>query len=364
MAIGLALQQMQLGPGDEILLPAYHSRSMVEPVVCFGATPVFYRIRTTTAVDLEDVSARITPRTRVLVVVNYFGFPQDLLALRAFCDAHRLLMLEDCAHACFGAHAGRPLGSFGDYAIASTMKFLPVYDGGCLVSSRNRLDHLKLVSAGPKFELKTAFSTLEKAFAYGRMKPLAAVLSLPMRLKDSLWGLLKSRSTETVVPVGPRASDGGFGFETQWLDKKASLVSRLLLGTLSMSRVAEARRRNYRRLQAAFSDLPGCVPLYPLLPEAVCPWVFPLLIADPDTHFPLLKHAGVPVIRFAEFLWDDVDASVCAVSVDLSRRVMQFPCHQELREAEIVWMIERVRTILATPPASVRPASTRLAADA
>lgn len=357
MAIGLALQQMRVGAGDQILLPAYHSRSMVEPVVSFSATPVFYRIKNDTSVDLADVAARITPRTKALVVVNYFGFPQDLVALRTFCDAHRLLMLEDCAHASLGAHAGRPLGSFGDYAIASTMKFLPVYDGGCLVSSCNRLDRVKLISAGPKFELKTAFNTLEKAFAYGRMKPLAAVLSLPMHLKNSLWGLLKSRSTVTTGPVGPRASDGGFGFEPQWLDKRASLMSRLLLASVSLPRVAAARRRNYRRLQAALADLPGCMPLYPALPEAVVPWVFPLLIDDPETFFPMLKHAGVPVIRFAEFLWDGVDASVCPVSADLSRRVMQFPCHQELHETEIDWMIERVRTILQGPPSSPVPAS-------
>lgn len=359
MAIGLALQQMQVAAFDEILLPAYHSRSMVEPVIWFGAMPVFYRIKADTAVDLNDVAARITPRTKVLVVVNYFGFPQDLVALRAFCDAHHLLMLEDCAHASIGAHAGKPLGSFGDYAIASTMKFLPVYDGGCLVSSRNRLDHVKLVSAGLKFEVKTAFNTLEKAFAYGRMKPLAALLSIPMHLKNALWGLLKSRSAVDAGPVGPRASDGGFGFEAQWLDKKASVTSRLLLATVSMPRVAEARRRNYLRLQAALADLPGCAPLYPVLPEAVFPWVFPMLVDDPDTCFPILKHAGVPVIRFAEFLWDGLDESVCPVSVDLSRRVMQFPCHQELRETEIDWMIERIRTILLATPVSMAMRSTK-----
>ena len=79
----------------------------------------------------------------------------------------------------------------------------------------------------------------------------------------------------------------------------------------------------------------------------------------------MLKHAAVPVIRFAEFLWDGVDASVCPVSVDLSRRVVQFPCHLELRKTEIAWMTERVRTILQTPlPTSVQVTSTPLQANA
>ena len=55
---------------------------------------------------------------------------------------------------------------------------------------------------------------------------------------------------------------------------------------------------------------------------------------------------GAPVIRFGEFLWPGVDASVCANSVDLSRRVLQLPCHQEMREREMAWMIDKVRSVV------------------
>lgn len=358
MAIGLALQQMKIIAGDEVLLPAYHSRSMVEPVIAMGALPVFYRIQANTRVDFDDVLAKISARTKVLVAVNYFGFPQDLLRVREFCDHHRLLMLEDCAHAFLGEHAGKVLGSFGDYAIASTMKFFPVYDGGCLVSGKNRLDCIAQTSAGLRFEAKTALNTLEKAFAYRRMRPLATLLSVPMRLKNRLWGLLKSRNAEQPAAIGPRASDGAFGFEASWLDKRASLASRLLLKSVSIERVANGRRRRYLQLQAAFADLPGCVPLYSFLPEEVYPWVFPLKVDDTVAVFPKLKHAGVPVVRFAEFLWDGVDASVCAVSDVLSRSVMQFPCHQELRDDEFDWMVATVRRILLAHAESANPVLT------
>jgi hypothetical protein len=52
---------------------------------------------------------------------------------------------------------------------------------------------------------------------------------------------------------------------------------------------------------------------------------------------------GVPIIRFGEFLWPGVDASVCAASVDLSRRIMSFSCHQELKEGEVDWMISKIK---------------------
>lgn len=360
IAIGLALQQMQVGVGDEVLIPAYHSRSMVEPVIWAGAQPVFFKVHHDTSLDLDDVLAKLTSRSKTIMVPNYFGFAQDLVGIRAFCDRHGLMMLEDCAHAFFGEHAGRPLGGFGDYAIASTMKFFPVYDGGCLVSARNELRAIALQSAGANFEIKTAFNTLERAFAYGRMQPLERLMALPIALKDLLWGMLKKQTQRRAngfdsddragrlpdtTALGPKASDGAFGFETAWLDKRASLVSRLMVRHVSHERIAVKRRANYLALHEQLHDLPGCRPLYCGLAEGTVPWLFPLLADDPATIFPLLKNAGVPVVRFAEFLWDGVDERVCAISVDLSRQVLQLPVHQELRPAERDWMIRTVRSI-------------------
>lgn len=355
VAIALALREMRVTSGDQVLVPAYHSKSMIEPVVWIGAEPVFYRVSMETTVDLADIAARITPRTRVLMVTNYFGFPQDLITIRTFCDANGIRMLEDCAHGFFGEHAGQPLGSFGDYAIASSMKFFPVYDGGCLISSRHDLGALRLVSAGWKFELKTAINTLEKSFEYQRMPPLRWLLSIPMGLKNLVWGILKRGKVVDVGAIGPESSHGAFGFEEKWLDKRASLMSRLIMRTASVRRIAHARRANYLNLQASLGGLPGCRALYPDLPAGVVPWVFPLLTDAPAEVFPALRNAGVPVVRFAEFLWDGVDENVCANSVALSRRVLQFPCHQELRQAEIDWMVATARRLfLAAAGAKVR----------
>ena len=128
VAIALALRHLGIRPGEQVLLPAYHCTAMVEPVQWASAAPVFYRIHPDTSVDLEHLQRLLTPLTRAVIVVHYFGFPQQLSSLRAFCDTHRLALIEDCAHAFFGEEAGRPLGSCGDYAIASAMKFFPIYE--------------------------------------------------------------------------------------------------------------------------------------------------------------------------------------------------------------------------------------------
>ena len=162
-----------------------------------------------------------------------------------------------------------------------------------------------------------------------------------MAAKNALWGVIKARHGAAPA-LAPGSSDGGFGFDPAWLTKRSSLYSRTMLRLVSRRRMGELRRRNYRRLFDALGKLPGCRPLFPTLPDGVYPWVFPLLCDEPQALFRHLKMAGVPVIRFGEYLWPGVDATVCANSVDLSRRVLQFPCHQELRDDELDWMIREV----------------------
>ncbi len=345
VAIALALLQMNIGKGDKVLLPAYHCSSMVEPIIWAGAEPVFYKIHADTSVDMEDIKNRLDGSTKLLLVTNYFGFPQKLSQIRSFCDAHHILLLEDCAHSFFGECDGKPLGTFGDYAVASAMKFFPIYDGGYLVSTRHRIAGLSLESAGPGFEIKAALNTLEKSFAYGRLGFLKKMTSVPIWFKNFIWETIKRRTLPEKVSFGPDASEGGFGFEAKWLEKKATFFSKYLIKQVCKTRIAVNRRRNYIALQTALEGLPGCHPLFPELPAGVYPYVFPLVTDEPEIHFSFLKKAGVPVIRFGEFLWQSGEASVCQVSADLSRRVLQFPCHQELKEAELEWMI---KTISAT----------------
>jgi hypothetical protein len=94
---------------------------------------------------------------------------------------------------------------------------------------------------------------------------------------------------------------------------------------------------------AQLGDLPGCRPLFGALPEGVVPQVFPLVFDAPERAFAPLKRAGVPIIRFGEYLWKGMDPGTCPASLELSRRVFQFPCHQELEDAELDWMIAEVR---------------------
>lgn len=347
MAIALALRQMGVGPGQEVLLPAYHCVSMVAPVAWLGAGCCFYRIRPDTSVDFDDLARRLTGRTRILVAVHCFGFPQDGLALRRFCDEHGLLLLEDCAHAFFGASGGQPLGSHGDYAIASLLKFFPMLDGGCLVSSRHSLRAISLATGGLAFQSRAIFDSVERALRYQRFFGARSLLGLPFYLKKRLRSVLSSDALVS-NPSSPAATHGGFGFDPAWLERRMSWCSRLVLRYSSMQRNVERRRAHYLRLLEAFSDLRECRPLHPALPPGVVPYVFPLLVDRPDPGFWDLRKQALPVLRW-EFLWPGMDVSAYPISARYARQLFQIPCHQELTPEELNRMVDHIRARLHNP---------------
>lgn len=345
VAIALALCELGVGAGDVVLLPSYHSPSMVPPVTWRGAEPAFYRVDRQARADLDDIAARIDGRTRVVVMTHFFGFPQPAAALRALCDRHGVALLEDCAHAFMGSHEGRPLGAWGDYAAASIMKFLPLYDGGALVSARHPLEGVALRPAGAAFEIKTALNTLERSFAYGRLRALHAGLWLPLRARDLVWGAVKNARRRTGAPaaLAPSSSDSGYDFDPAWVDKRMSLGARLVLARTSPRRIAARRRAHYLRLAEAVAGLPGVYPLHAGLGPAVCPWLFPLVAQDPDGLARRLLEAGVPLTRFGSAPPPEQDDGAGKDAAWLARHVLGLPCHQELAEDEVAWLADTLR---------------------
>ncbi|WP_298158060.1 DegT/DnrJ/EryC1/StrS family aminotransferase [Ferrovum sp.] len=355
LAIALALRHIGLSGRHEVLVPAYHCGAMIEPILAEGGLPVFYRIHADTTVDLEDMARRLTPATRVVLVPHFFGFLQPLKAVRAWCDAHDLILIEDCAHAFFGETEGCPVGTQGDYAIGSNWKFFPLNEGGCLVSFRHPLNTIETRAPSLSEELKAVVNTLEYASRYGRLGSFNPWLKKAFRFKDAVVRGLRSGSS---VPSPERAEDPPrpedfvpapfhSGFDPDRTTISGSRWARWVTEKSALSFIAEKRRENYQTLLEATLPLPGCRPLFPHLPAGVVPHVFPLVMDQPMAVFGKLKFAGVPVIRFGEFLWDGMDKGTCPVSEDYSRRIFQFPCHQSLKKHELDWMIQVLSATLA-----------------
>ncbi len=353
-AIALALEQSGITQGDEVLIPAYHCESMVSPVKWRGASPVFYRINMDTKINIDDIKLKLSANTRAVIVTHYFGFIQDMPPIAELCEQRGLILIEDCAHALFGFKDGKSVGRWGDYAIASSMKFFPVYDGGILSSFKQAVDPKKLQSPSFLFQIKSSLNVIQVAIGYKRLGLPGAVLKYLTAIAESIWRLVKKASGREQRGInGPTSSKGGYGVDVEWIHSKASWFSKLLIKHQHIDRIASERRKNYLRLYEALHDLPHSHPLFDQLPEGIVPLVFPLYVENPRQYFDSLKRGGVPIWRFGEFLDETITDELCSNSVDLSAHVFQFPCHQELTENEIDWMIKQITELFNAQPERV-----------
>jgi perosamine synthetase len=119
-ALALALRLAGVRAHDEVLTLAFNCMSSNSAIAMIGAIPAWVDIDPETAsVDIADVRACITPRTRAVVIYHVAGYVADLAAVRALCDEAKLPLIEDANNALGAEWKGRSVGSFGDYAVFS-----------------------------------------------------------------------------------------------------------------------------------------------------------------------------------------------------------------------------------------------------
>jgi 8-amino-3,8-dideoxy-alpha-D-manno-octulosonate transaminase len=214
-ALSTALAALEVGPGDEVILPAWTWYSCYNAIVLAGALPVFAEIDESFNLDPADLEAKITPQTKVIMAVHLQGNPCDMSRILAVARKHRLRVLEDCAQSMGGCYHGRPVGSIGDIGIYSMQiyKTITAGEGGAVVTSDPVL-----------FERATRFHDL------GLLRP-----------PHEQWA--------------GHARLGGFAGSQFRVNEFTGGV--LLAQLRKLDRIVAAVRTNARRVYAGLRDLPG-----------------------------------------------------------------------------------------------------------
>lgn len=136
-ALVTALNQLDIGAGDEVIVTPYTWISSIQAVLLNGAMPVFVDIDPETyQIDPRKIESKITPRTRALMPVHILGMPSDMDAIMKIAKKHNLLVVEDACQAWLAEINHRKVGTFGDAGCFSfqNSKHLAMGEGGAIVS--------------------------------------------------------------------------------------------------------------------------------------------------------------------------------------------------------------------------------------
>jgi len=140
-ALYTAMAGLEIGPGDEVILPAWTWYADYDAVVLCGALPVFVEIDESLAMDPKEIEAKITPRTKAIVPSHLQGGVADMDPILEIARKHKLRVVEDCAQCCGGRYKGKYVGSIGDMGINSFQlsKTITSGEGGAVTSNDAKL---------------------------------------------------------------------------------------------------------------------------------------------------------------------------------------------------------------------------------
>lgn len=138
-ALTIALASAGVGAGDEVILPTFTFVASFESILALGAIPILVDVDDTLTLNPEAVEKAITTNTKVVMPVHICGSMANLSALKAICDKHKLLLLEDACQAIGGSYHGKPLGSYGDLGCFSFdyVKTITCGEGGAIITNNS-----------------------------------------------------------------------------------------------------------------------------------------------------------------------------------------------------------------------------------
>lgn len=180
-ALHLCIRALEIGEGDEVIVPSFAFIAVANAVRYERATPVFADIEPETLnLNPRSVEAIITPRTKAIIVVHTFGCPADLAAILEIARHHRLHVIEDGCEAIGAEYQGKKVGSFGDVGVFGFYpnKQITTGEGGAIVTKNTAIaDYVRKLRNQGRDQTKGWFQHGELGYNY-RISELNCALGI------------------------------------------------------------------------------------------------------------------------------------------------------------------------------------------
>jgi len=251
-ALKYGLKNLGFKKGDRILVPDYVCAAVLHPIKELFLEVVYYPINDSFEPEWESLEGLVKNNTcRAIIMVHYFGQPQNIARFKDFCSLHNMLLLEDNAHGCGGYLNGKLLGTFGDIGICSPRKFIGTPSGGVLYNNDSKtLDIMTELKSFPVWQLKIIIKIV-----INFIRPVKRIIQS--------W-IAKSKNW----------SDPFLYKESIKPDYKIDFVSRWLIESTNWPELAKRRRDNWMAWEMYIENT-DLIPIFDTVYSESCPWVMP-----------------------------------------------------------------------------------------
>jgi len=339
-ALAAGIRSLGVKEGDSVLLPAYTCGVEIDPFLHLGIQPRFYRIGADLRTDVEDLAKRLTGEVKAVLVTHFLGFPQPIEEIRGLCDEKKVFLLEDCAHALLSSHKGRDVGTFGDIAIFSLLKTLPVPNGGILVINNESVSckcGQRMPSRfGALFYLSDLWRQKTNSEGYAAVLFEKLASAVMWRGMSAVKLGIAAFRTVTGKMGSALVRPDSFTFSSEVMNWGISPASITLINNTDLHLVKETRRQNFshllERLMSSECRKAFDFPVHSL-PDGVCPLFFPLFVEGKGAreHFyRSLKKSGIVSHPWWDIFHPVVPWDEFPEAVYLKKTLFGIPIHQDI----------------------------------
>lgn len=299
-------------PGGTFLLPSYLCETILPPFKESGLNFKFYRVKENLDIDLDDLHARIKGNVRGVFFIHYFGFPQPLEVINYLQEliAREMCVIEDITQSQLTRYKNKFPGYWGSFSVSSFRKFIPIPDGGLLIS-RKKLPPPENLPGG-----YDSFSSLR----------LAAMILKDLYIRKHLQ--IKKQFLQMFLEAEKY-------YDSQARPKLMSSLSLNLLHKINWERIIIKRRANFNTLLEHTRNSPHFSPLFDSLPGGVCPLGFPVVVSRSRNHLKkyLIAHNIYPPVHW------ELPRCIPPVFTDsykLSSKILTIPCDQRYSREDML----------------------------
>ncbi|MEM9601281.1 MAG: DegT/DnrJ/EryC1/StrS family aminotransferase [Pseudomonadota bacterium] len=329
-AVARLIEVLALKPDDRVLLPVLQFERQFDALIARSCERAIYAVDAQMQVDLADFEAKLIRGAQAAVVSHYFGLPQRAMrAIAALCQRHGAALIEDCTQSMFSSVDGVPTGQFGDYALFSPHRVLPVLEGGLLVS-RTELP-VDTETREPSL-LPTLAHYAERALRAdvpehtGPRWMHSTALHLAARIEATVNALWPGESNPwCVTPTAAEAHSPKPPFSV-------SAVARAALERANANEIVDARRAHFARWLDCLRHHDRFEPLVDELPDGVNPLYFPVLTDAPESVVTGLAELDIEARSWPRPLLE-VAGLTPRPEWDKFARIVALPIHQQLTGA-------------------------------
>jgi len=266
-ALKVGLANLNIPKKSKLLLPSFVCNALIYPIVQNELCYEYYEINEDLSPDYKDIHAKIDNNTKAIILIHYFGKPQNIEKMQEFCNKMDLILIEDNSHGYKGYYKKKEIGTFGYFGISSPRKFLNVNCGGVL-----HLNHLKLINHNINEKYKT---NKLRSFL------IQNILNKFPKFKSEL---------KKIISKKPNFLDPLEFHENEIQDKLIDSLSLKIIENTNWNNLRKERFNNYLKWQKFCFDK-KLEPIFDNIEEGVNPWCYPVYINSLSEKKQLLEWA-------------------------------------------------------------------------